>query len=54
MGPLRMVGPLAKFSETPLEATHPPALGQHTGEVLAELGFSEAEIREWREQGTLG
>ena len=54
VGPLRMVGPLAKFSETPLEATHPPALGQHTGEVLAQLGFGEAEIQEWREQGALG
>ena len=54
VGPLRMVGPLAKFSETPLEATHPPALGQHTGEVLEELGFDEAEIQEWRSQGALG
>ena len=53
-GLLRMVGPLAQFSETPLEATAPPALGQHTDEVLAELGFDPEEIDGWREEGALG
>ena len=54
MGPLRMVGPLASFSETPLEPTAPPALGQHTDEVLTELGFAADEIEEWRQNGALG
>ena len=54
VGKLRMVGPLANFSETPLEATPPPALGQHTNEVLAEIGFGPEEIERWREEGTLG
>ena len=54
LGPLRMMGPLASFSETPLEPTAPPALGQHTDEVLAELGFGSAEIDRWRHEGTLG
>ena len=54
VGKLRMVGPLANFSETPLEATPPPALGQHTEEVLAEIGFGPEEIERWREEGTLG
>ena len=53
-GRLRMVGPLAQFSETPLEATGPPALGEHTAEVLGELGFGTAEIEAWRESGVLG
>ena len=53
-GPLRMVGPLAQFSETPLRATPPPALGQHTDEVLAELGFTPEVIDEWRDGGALG
>ena len=54
VGPLRMVGPLASFSKTPLEPTSPPALGQHTDQVLAELGFTPAEIEGWRHQGALG
>ena len=53
-GKLRMVGPLANFSETPLQATAPPALGQHTDEVLAELGFGSEEVKKWREGGALG
>lgn len=54
LGPLRMVGPLASFSETPLEPTGPPALGQHTDQVLVELGFAPTEIAVWRQQGALG
>ncbi len=53
VGPLRMVGPLANFSETPLEPTPPPALGQHTDQVLAELGFTPVEIEGWRQRGAL-
>ena len=54
VGKLRMVGPLASFSETPLVPTAPPALGQHTDEVLSELGFDPQEIDRWREEGALG
>lgn len=54
VGPLRMVGPLARFSETALAPTPPPALGQHTEEVLLELGFGEDKIARWREEGALG
>ena len=54
LGSLRMVGPLANFSETPLEPSPPPALGQHTEQVLAELGFTSAEIEGWRQEGALG
>lgn len=53
-GRIRMVGPLANFSETPLDASPPPALGQHTDEVLSELGYTAAEIAHWRSEGTLG
>ena len=33
--------------------TPPPASGQHTDEILAELGYSAAEITRLREQGTV-
>ena len=54
VGKLRMLGALAKFSESPLKATSPAALGEHTDEVLTELGFGSAEIEKWREEGALG
>ncbi|MEM1198944.1 MAG: CoA transferase, partial [Pseudomonadota bacterium] len=33
--------------------TAPPELGEHTEEVLADLGYSSAEIAELRQQGAL-
>ncbi len=48
-GPLQMVGPPVQMSGTPL---HPqgasPALGQHTDEVLHELGYDDARIPDLR------
>ncbi len=39
---VRYPGPFAKFTETPLvNLRRPPTLGEHTGEVLAELDASE-------------
>ena len=53
-GTVKMVGPLASFSETPLGTTlASPALGQHTDEILKELGFEDAEIRGWRSAGVV-
>ncbi len=44
-GPMRQPRPAARFAETPAELRrYAPALGEHTGEVLAELGISAAEI----------
>jgi formyl-CoA transferase len=44
-GRIRVVGPPVKLSETPAQVTRPsPLYGQHTAEVLGELGYSEGEI----------
>jgi crotonobetainyl-CoA:carnitine CoA-transferase CaiB-like acyl-CoA transferase len=43
-----------RFAATPVRyASAPPALGQHTDEVLAELGFSSADVDALREDGAI-
>ncbi len=50
-----VVGAPWRFSETPAEvAPAAPELGQHSEEILQELGYSWDEIGELRSQGALG
>ena len=44
------VGNPIKMSDSPTEVKRSPLLGEHTDEVLAELGFAAAEIAEMRTQ----
>jgi crotonobetainyl-CoA:carnitine CoA-transferase CaiB-like acyl-CoA transferase len=46
--PVRLVGPPVKLSRTPGDANRAPgpALGEHTREVLAGLGYADAQIDE--------
>ena len=53
LGNVRMAGPLVAFSDTPLQAGDLPALGEHTDEVLAEMGYAPDDIGRWRREGVL-
>ncbi len=54
-GRLPVVGAPWRFSETPAEvAAAAPELGQHSEEILQELGYSWERIEELRSQGVLG
>ena len=54
-GQVKMVRPMASFGGTALDpAPASPALGQHAGEILEWLGFTQQEVDAWREDGVIG
>ncbi len=51
---LNIVGQPVQLSRTPSKATRvPPGRGEHNAEVLAEFGFSKAEIAELKKSGAV-
>lgn len=55
MGAVRTVGPMIQMSDTPLRVQGAsPTLGEHTDEVLRELGYSDERITALRDRGILG
>ncbi len=52
---LELVSSPMKLSATPTQLRrHPPLLGEHTSEVLTELGLEDARIDELRARGVIG
>jgi alpha-methylacyl-CoA racemase len=52
LGTIRQLGAPVKLSRTPADPTRPaPAFGEHTDEVLAEVGYSAEEIAAMKESG---
>lgn len=54
-GPIKVVGIPVKLSATPGEVGAPaPQLGEHTGEILRELGYDDAHIDRLRQDVVVG
>jgi len=54
-GRLRQTRPAARFSATPTSIRRgAPELGEHTDEVLAELGYAADEIAAMHDSGAAG
>ena len=53
-GILRTIGPAVKFEGTKMQVRRkPPLLGEHTDEVLAEMGYDEAGTKQLRHEGVV-
>jgi crotonobetainyl-CoA:carnitine CoA-transferase CaiB-like acyl-CoA transferase len=54
-GPIRQVGISMKLSDTPGEIrSNPPTPGQHTDEILRDLGYAVTDIAALRNEGAVG
>ncbi|MDP2728805.1 MAG: CaiB/BaiF CoA-transferase family protein [Dehalococcoidia bacterium] len=53
-GRIKVIGDPLKVSQPPVEPGPAPLLGQHTRELLAELGYSQEEIEGHKRQGVIG
>jgi len=49
----RTVGPPIQFSRTPCEIRRPPLLGEHSREILKEMGFADSEIEQLHQDGVV-
>jgi crotonobetainyl-CoA:carnitine CoA-transferase CaiB-like acyl-CoA transferase len=55
LGMMSMAGLPIKFSESPGSVRlPPPRLGQHTAEILTEMGYAQEQINVLAEQGAIG
>lgn len=55
LGRIKVAGLPLKFSETPGRIDrHPPRLGEHTAEVLREIGYDSASVRALAADGAIG
>lgn len=54
-GPISLINTPVKFSDTqPSIRTAPPTLGQHTVDIMSEIGYSDEQVRSFRSNGIVG
>lgn len=54
IGDVKLFNMTAKFEKTPgMVETPPPTLAQHNAEILGELGYSESDLQEFKENGII-
>ncbi|HKR83599.1 MAG TPA: CoA transferase, partial [Terriglobales bacterium] len=49
----RTIGPPIRFSRTPSTVKRPPLLGEHSSEILQEIGYRDGEIEQLRSEGVV-
>jgi crotonobetainyl-CoA:carnitine CoA-transferase CaiB-like acyl-CoA transferase len=55
MGQARQIGPIIKLSRSPFKARNwAQRFGQHTDEIMLELGYKKARIKKLREAEVIG
>lgn len=55
LGPIRVTGVPMRFHRTPASVTQgPPLFGEHTGEILDELGYDHERIAQLVDEGSVG
>ena len=51
---VELVRTAIKINHKPLKVTSPPPrLGEHTQQILADMGFTEAQIKQYRDEGAI-
>ena len=53
LGKIKLFNNPVKFSEFEIDVKRPPKLGEHTEEILAQLGYTREEIERLREEGVI-
>lgn len=52
-GSFKTVGSPLRLSDSPVDVVRSPLLGEHTDEICADLGFSPAQLRDFRSAGVI-
>ena len=49
----RTIGPPIRFSRSPSSVKRPPLLGEHSREILKEIGYADSDIEQFSRDGVI-